>query len=151
MALTTIANVADFTGQVFTAAQDVRLTTLIPIAERQVARLAGSVFYDAADVAGDASQDWLLAVSLVAEQMLRNEDPAVRAALAGPFQSENFGGEYSYSIKSGAGKVGVDPAVLDIIARYRTSPALAGVVTSGPTRIAPVIADPDLSRALHGS
>jgi hypothetical protein len=142
---TTAADVATFTGQTFTVAQVTRLGVLIPLAERWVKYTAGVDFYDATDEDSDASQDWLLVVSLVAEAMLRSEDPAVRAAMMGPFQSEHLG-DYSYTVKAGSsGFVAFfDGLAWEIIGRYRTASTLLGLVVNGPTRIAPAVVDYDV-------
>lgn len=147
MPITTVADVTTFTGRAFSADEEQRLLVLIPIAERRIARFVGRVFHDAADPTGDASQDWLLAVSLTAEQMLRDEDPAVRAVRQGPFQSESFGGDHSYTVKSSVASE-FDPSVMALLAVYRTGSLLTSVIASGPTRVAVPVFDADVSRGI---
>ena len=151
MPFTTPADVAAFTGAVYTVAQQTRLATLIPFAERYVARRAGQVFYAVSAPAGDASQDWLLVVSLVAQAYLYAEDAETRSALLGPFASEKLG-DYSYTMKDGATMAAQfldgDPRIAEIISAYALMPALLGVVVNGPTRVAVPVFDPDVSRLL---
>lgn len=149
--ITTVDDVEAQTGQSYTTAQQTRLgDVLIGRAERYVRDAAGYVFYVDGDPEADASQDWLLAVSLVADGMLRAEDPAIRAALLGPYQSERLG-DYQYTLKTGeAQAAGYDARVWEIIARYRDSSALVGLVVNGPTRVATPVydAEVDVSRGL---
>lgn len=145
MAITTVADVQTQTGRVFTADEQTRITQLIPAAERYVKRQAGRVFYDAIDPASDASQDWLLVVSLLVEAQLVLDDPEVKAALHGPYQSEKVV-DYSYTLKSQtAGAVTTDPRIAEILNAYRDVGALAGLsfALAGPTRAAAVPATAD--------
>ena|GEM_PF-2854851 len=134
------------TGQTFTVAEQTRLTTLIPFAERDLARWTGRVFYDALLPASDASQDWLLATALISAQYLHDENPEVRAALQGPYQSEKLG-DYSYTVRAGSVTLDADPRVAAIIAAYRVL-TFVGLVVNGPTRVAVPVYDADLSRGL---
>lgn len=147
MAYATPADVAAVTGVTYTAAQNTRLTALIPQAERFVARLAGQVFYDPAAATSDASQDWLTAVALVADAYLASEDSEAREARMGPFQSEKLG-DYSYTLKGQSVPQVSDPRVMEIIAPYLVLSALSGVVVNGPAREAAVTveAGDDVSR-----
>lgn len=155
--ITTVTDVQTMTGVAYTEPQKTRLTQLIPLAERYVKRRTGQVFYDATDVASDASEDWLLVVSLVADRLLNDEDVEVRAARLGPFQSERMTGaqgEYSYTLKAGGALLlDADPRIAELIAAYQQTPALVpllGMVINGPTRVAPPVCDPDVSRDVVG-
>lgn len=152
MPITTVEQAEAQTGLTYTTAQQARLTSvLLARAERFVRDQAGLVFYVDGDADADASQDWLLAVSLVADGMLRAEDPETRAALLGPYQSERLG-DYQYTLKSGAGaSIGdYDPRVWEIISRYRVVAPLIALVVNGPTRMATPAYDAeiDVSRGL---
>jgi len=133
------------TGQTFTAAQTTRLATLIPIAERDLARWTGRVFYDSLVTASDASQDWLLATSLIAARYVHDEDPEVRAALLGPYQSEKLG-DYGYTVRPEQTSLS-DPRVAAIVAAYRVL-TFVGLVVNGPTRVAVPVYDADVSRGI---
>lgn len=149
--ITTFEDVEQQLGQTYTEVQEARLTdVLIGRAERFVRDAAGYVFYVNGDPEADASQDWLLAVSLVADGMLRAEDPTIRAAVLGPYSSEKLG-DYSYTLKSGtAAETAYDARVWTIIARYKETSALVGLVVNGPTRVATPAydAEVDVSRGL---
>ena len=145
---TTPTDVATFTGQTFTDAQITRMAVLIPRAERWIRQVVGVDFYEASDVASDASQDWLLATSLVVEHYLHDEDPKVKAAAAGVYQSEKLG-DYSYTLKDAASMSSGanDAQIAALLAPYMTV-TVPGLVMNGPTRVAPPVCDPewDVSR-----
>lgn len=150
--ITTLDDVEAQTGQSYTTVQQARLTdVLLARAERYVRDETGLVFYVDGNADADASQDWLLAVSLVADGMLRAENPKTLAEALGPYQSEKFG-DYSYTLKDGASAsiADYDPRVWEIIGRYRVGSSLVGLVVNGPTRIATPAYDAeiDVSRGL---
>lgn len=118
-----------------TVSDPTRAAALIPFAERELARLAGRLFYDATDRTTAASQDWIEATALLVEQRLADESESVRAARLGAFQSETIEG-YSYRVKDAVltGTV-IPPRVLAIVQAYRlTGYTPLALRVSGPTR-----------------
>lgn len=159
--MTTITTIDDY--EVYTGVTDYndvqieRITYWLGQAERYLRRLAGWTWYDASDIEGDASQDWLLATSMVAERSLTQEDPAYRAVVTGPYKSEKLG-DYSYEIRGSAAAASFafdpDPRINELIAMYAMISALpvTGMVLAGPTRVAvPVLdTDPDVDVSTWG-
>lgn len=150
-AFTLASDVVTLTGTAYSVDQQTRMTSvLIPRAERYVKRVVGRTFYDAADRTTDASQDWLLVVSLIVEHYLFDEDPEQKEVALGPYQSEKLG-DYSYTLKSGAGassSIEGDPRIAELLATYQ-EPSVPAMVVNGPTRETPPVydAEVDVSRS----
>ena len=152
--ITTVADVEAYTGQDYTTAEETRVTTMIPWAERYVARKAGRVFYDAATPTSDASLDWRLVVAMVVERMLLQDDPEVKAVQHGPYQSEQLG-DYRYTLRearAAEAALDSDPQIAELLAYYRrvSVPPLASVLLAAPSRVATPVVDADVSRRMEG-
>ena len=153
--ITTVADVEAYTGRDYTTAEETRVTTMIPWAERYVARKAGRVFYDAAAPESDASLDWRLVVAMVVERMLLQDDAEVKAVRHGRYQSEQLG-DYRYTLRDATAAEGAldsDPQIAELLAHYRrvSVPPLASVLLAAPSRVTTPIVDADVSRGLEGS
>lgn len=146
--ITTVTDYEDATGT--TVTDEARVVVLLGRAERYLNRIAGRVWYDAAAPASDASQDWLLAASLVAERSLQQDGSGHKAAVYGAFKAERIG-DYSYELRDGKLPVGMldpDPRVDEILKTYRyvNIGPLAAVLVAAPSRIAPQVYDADAGR-----
>lgn len=123
--------VSDYDAYRGTATADPeRVAYWLPIAEREIARLAGTVFYDTSNTASDASQDWIVAVSLAVDLHLSAESTEARAAAASPYRSYSVadqGTSESYTLKESIAQstnlVAGDPRILAIVSAYQLLPS----------------------------
>lgn len=143
MTYTTLADYEDYAGEVFDAAGALRVTRMLSLAERMLARRAGTVFYVDGDellapgLRSDASKDWIYVTCVITDWMLVYDDKDIRADLAGPYRSERLG-DWSMTLRDGMWTPFSDIRIWGILRTYRTTVAASNryITAVGPRTLA---------------